>query len=77
MLGGFPLQFDRPWWLLLLLLVIPAYLMARRSIGGLSRTKAYVTLALRAAVIVLMTAALARPVWEKRGQVRFEDRFEP
>ena len=63
-----PLQFDRPGWLLVLLLLVPTYLMTRRSIGGLSRTKAYATFALRAVVILLLTASLARPIWEKRGE---------
>lgn len=63
-----PLEFERPIWLLLLLLIIPAYFMARRSIGGLSRTKATVTFALRVIVILLLATALTHPVWEKRGE---------
>ena len=36
-----PLQFDRPGWLLLLLvLIVPTYFLARKSICGLSRAKA-------------------------------------
>ena len=68
MFGDLPIQFDRPGWLALLILIVPTYLMARRSIGGLSRTKANITFAVRAVVILLLTAALARPVWEKRGE---------
>ncbi|MCZ6612910.1 MAG: VWA domain-containing protein, partial [Planctomycetota bacterium] len=68
MFGDLPIQFDRPGWLVLLILIVPVYLMARRSIGGLSRTKANITFAVRAVVILLLTAALARPVWEKRGE---------
>jgi uncharacterized membrane protein len=68
MLDALPIQFDRPGWLLLLLLVVPTYLLARRSIGGLSRAKTLVTFAVRAVVILLLAAALARPVWEKRGE---------
>ena len=63
-----PLHFDRPGWLVLLLLVIPAFLMSRRSIGGLSQLKSYGTFAIRCLVIALLTVALARPVWEKRGE---------
>lgn len=62
------LQFDRPGWLLLLLLVVPAFLLARRSIGGLSRSKVWVTFGVRSLVIVLLAAALSRPVWSKRGE---------
>lgn len=68
MLSAFPIQFDRPAWLLLLLLIVPCYFMARRSIGGLSRSKATVTFALRVIVILLLTMSLAHPVWEKRGK---------
>ena len=63
-----PIQFDQPAWLLLLLLIIPCYFLARRSIGGLSRAKATATFALRVIVILLLTMSLAHPVWEKRGK---------
>src|SRR6185503_1480721 len=68
MLAELPIQFDQPWWLLLLLLIIPCYFMARRSIGGLSRAKATTTFALRVIVILLLSTALAHPIWEKRGR---------
>src|SRR5882672_2005743 len=68
MLNALPIQFDRPAWLLLLLLIVPCYFMARRSIGGLSRGKATLTFALRVIVILLLTMSLAHPVWEKRGK---------
>ncbi|MCI0363968.1 MAG: VWA domain-containing protein, partial [Phycisphaerales bacterium] len=63
-----PIQFERPGWLLLLLLIIPCFLMARRSIAGSSRAKATVTFALRVIVILLLATALAQPIWEKRGE---------
>ncbi len=63
-----PIQFDRPGWLILLLLIVPAFLLTRRSIGGLTRGKAYFTFGVRTVVILLLTAALARPVWEERGE---------
>ena len=68
MFAEVPIQFDRPGWLLLLLLIIPAFLIARRSIGGLSRRKAFTSLAIRVGVITLLSAALARPVWQQRGE---------
>ncbi len=67
-MGDLPLHFDRPGWLVLLALVIPAFVMSRRSIGGLSQLKSYGTFAIRCLVIALLTVALARPVWEKRGE---------
>jgi uncharacterized membrane protein len=66
--SDFPLQFDQPIWLFLLLLIVPVFLMSRRSIGGLSRTKAYVTFMVRVIVIALLTMALSHPRWEKRGE---------
>ena len=68
MFAEVPIQFDRPGWLLLLLLIIPAFLIARRSIGGLSRRKAFTSLAIRVGVITLLSTALARPVWLQRGE---------
>ncbi len=68
MVVDLPIQFERPGWLLLLLLIIPCFLMARRSIAGSSRAKATVTFALRVIVILLLATALAQPIWEKRGE---------
>jgi hypothetical protein len=68
MLADLPIQFERPVWLLLLLLLLPVFLLGRRSIGGLSRAKATTTFALRSLVILLLTTALAHPSWEKRGE---------
>ncbi|MHC4100425.1 MAG: VWA domain-containing protein [Planctomycetota bacterium] len=67
-MADLPLHFDRPGWLILLLLIVPALFMARRSVGGLSRLKVWATFAVRAVVILMLAAALARPVWEKRGE---------
>ena len=50
-----PLQFDRPGWLFLLLLVIPVFFLARRSIGGLNRFKSTITFAFRVLVIMLLS----------------------
>lgn len=62
------IEFERPGWLILILLVLPAYLMARRSIGGLSPLKTHITFGLRAVVITLLAMALARPSWQQRGE---------
>ncbi|MHC4948864.1 MAG: hypothetical protein ACYTG1_11470 [Planctomycetota bacterium] len=67
-MSALPIQFDQPYWLLLLLLIAPCFFIARRSIGGQSRAKATVTFAFRVIVILLLTAALAHPIWEKRGK---------
>ncbi|MCH6551810.1 MAG: VWA domain-containing protein, partial [Planctomycetes bacterium] len=66
--ANLPIRFEEPIFLLLLLLIVPVFLMSRRSIGGLSRTRAYLTFALRVIVIALLTMALAHPSWQKRGE---------
>ena len=63
-----PVQFDKPLWLLLLALIVPVFFVGRRSIGGLSRTKATIVFALRSLVIVMLAVALAEPVWARRGE---------
>ncbi len=68
MFVDFPLQFEHPAWLALLLLILPVYLIARRSIGAVSRTKATLTFALRVIVILLLTTALSNPTWERTGE---------
>lgn len=60
--------FEQPGWLLLALLVLPAYLIARQSIGGLSALKTHVTFAIRAIVILLLAMALAKPLLLKKGE---------
>ncbi len=61
-------EFEKPLWLLLLLLVIPSFILARRSIGGLSARKAYLVFLFRCVLILLLTTALAHPIWEKQGK---------
>ena len=68
MFEDFFIEFERPMWLWLALLVLPAYVMARRSIGGLSPLKTHVTFAIRAVVILLLAMALAHPSWLKKGE---------
>ncbi|MHC5004631.1 MAG: VWA domain-containing protein [Planctomycetota bacterium] len=60
--------FERPIWLLLLLLIVPSFLLTLRSIGGLSRTKALVSFSVRTLVILLLATALSNPSWEERGE---------
>lgn len=67
-LAFLPLDFEEPVWLLLLFLIVPTFLMARRSIGGMSRGKATTVFAFRLIVIVLLATALSHPMWEQRGE---------
>jgi hypothetical protein len=64
-----PIQFDRPGWLLLLLLIIPVVSLAW---GGLTRTgsknRTIASTVTRCFIVVLLAVAVARPVWEKTGK---------
>jgi uncharacterized membrane protein len=65
----FPIQFDRPGWLLLLLLIIPVLYFAW---GGLTRTgarsRSIASTITRCIIVVLLAVAIAKPVWEKTGE---------
>lgn len=67
-MSDFPLQFEQPGWLVLLLLIIPAFLIARRGIASQAKVKALLAFTLRLIVILLLTTALTHPNWEKRGE---------
>jgi len=68
LLEDFPLQFERPGWLLLLLLLVPIALLARKSWSAVSPGKAWGSLVLRTLVVVLLTGALSQPTLVKRGE---------
>ncbi len=68
MFNDLPIHFERPGWLLLLLLVVPALLIAWRSFGVQSRAKIITTFLLRVLLIGILTFALTNPSWEKRGE---------
>jgi uncharacterized membrane protein len=55
------ITFEHPWALAILALALPFWWMARRSVPVLGAWKAWGGLALRAAVLLLLTFAVARP----------------
>ena len=67
-LAELPFFFEKPYWLVLLILLVPTALMAYYAIGSVSRTKAWLSFILRALVICLLTLTLAEPHWAKRGK---------
>ncbi|MFO0828782.1 MAG: glutamine amidotransferase [Phycisphaerales bacterium] len=67
-LEDFPLQFERPGWLLLLVLLVPVVLLARRSWTAVSPGKAWGSLSMRTLVVLLLTGALSQPTLVKRGE---------
>ncbi len=68
MLEDFPLQFERPFFLLLLVLLVPVVLLARHSWRTVSTAKAWGSLTLRVLVVLLLTGALSQPTLVKRGE---------
>ncbi|MCA9299728.1 MAG: VWA domain-containing protein, partial [Phycisphaerales bacterium] len=57
-----PLQFDQPWWLLLIPVLVPLVILpALRSMAGLSGLTRIVAVSVRVLVILLLAATLAEP----------------
>ncbi|HVX14967.1 MAG TPA: VWA domain-containing protein [Pirellulales bacterium] len=64
------LDFDSPWYLLLLALLPVMWWSGRRSLSGLGRVRKWVVLVLRSVVFTLLVASLAEIQW-----VRTNDRL--
>ena len=63
------IQFDRPGWLILCLLVLPIIYYARHGLSKSgSRNRAIASTTLRVIVICLLAVAIARPVWKEQGE---------
>jgi uncharacterized membrane protein len=63
---GFQLSFDRPWFLLLLLLLPAIWALSFHSLAGLGRWRRLLALTLRSVVMLLLIAALANMQWQKK-----------
>ncbi len=61
MIATYGFHFEQPWWLLGALLALPAVWLARRSLRTLGPIRRVLAMGLRAAVISLLAAMLARP----------------
>ena len=57
------LDFDSPWYLLLLAMLPVMWWFGRRSLSGLGRVRKWVVLLLRSAVFVLIVLSLAEIQW--------------
>jgi uncharacterized membrane protein/Mg-chelatase subunit ChlD len=64
----FPIQFEQPVWLLLLVLLIPIWLIAFTLGRSLSRSRRWVSSCIRTIVIMLLAMSLARPTWVERSE---------
>ncbi len=67
-MSDFPLRFEHPGWLLLLVLVPVAWLLARAGRTALSPARRWISFVLRALVISMLALALAEPSWVKRSE---------
>ena len=65
----FPMQFDRPGWLVLLVLIVPILFLAWRGLSRKgARGRAIASTITRCLIIALLAVAIARPVWEETGK---------
>ena len=64
----FPIQFEEPGWLLLLILLVPIWLIAFTLGRALSRSRRWVSSSIRTLVIVLLAMSLARPTWVEQSE---------
>ncbi len=63
------MQFDRPGWLLLLVLIVPIIIMSRRAMQKRgARGRVIAATLTRCMVILLLAVAIARPVWNRIGE---------
>ena len=62
---AFEYAFERPWWLLLLLLIPVIWWLGFHSLAGLGRTRQFTVLTLRTLVLALLVLALAQLQWKK------------
>tara|TARA_B100000959_G_scaffold284164_1_gene355046 strand:+ start:2596 stop:5481 length:2886 start_codon:yes stop_codon:yes gene_type:complete len=64
-----PIQFDRPGWLILLVLLVPIIVLAWHGLSHRgARGRAIASTIARCLIIIFLTVAIARPVWEQTGE---------
>lgn len=64
-----PLQFDRPWWLILIpVLGVIAVVIATVNMSGLGRVTRVMSLVVRLLVIALIGMSLAEPQWRREAK---------
>ncbi len=63
------IQFDRPGWLILLVLLVPVLVLAWRGLTRRgARGRAIASTITRCIIVILLAVAIARPVWEQVGK---------
>lgn len=63
---GFYLSFERPWFLLLLLILPFLWIFSFNSLAGLGKWRRWIALALRTFVVVLLIGALANTQFQRK-----------
>ncbi len=63
---GFEIGFDRPWFLLLLLILPLMWIISFNSLAGLGKRRRLFALLLRSLVVTLMVLALAQAKWQEK-----------
>ncbi|MEA1952013.1 MAG: VWA domain-containing protein, partial [Planctomycetota bacterium] len=62
------ISFHSPWYLLLLLLIPPVWVMSLKGLSALGRVRRWIVLALRTAVMLLLILALAEVQWVRTSE---------
>ena len=68
MLADLPIQFEHPWLLLIVCLIVPVLLLARLGAAGQGRGKLVFSVVIRSILIVILAISLARPSIVDRGE---------
>ena len=63
-----PIAFEHPVWLLLLVLLVPIFVLSLKSIGGVSRAKAWISFTFRALLVLVLVVTLTEPSFVQRGE---------
>jgi uncharacterized membrane protein len=63
---GFDIRFDRPWFLLLLLLLPVIWVYSFNSLAGLGRYRRWFAILLRSSVLTILVCALAQMQWQQK-----------
>ncbi len=63
---GFEIGFDRPWFLLLLLILPLMWYFSYNSLAGLGKSRRILALLLRSLVVLLLVSALAHCKWQQK-----------
>ena len=64
-----PIQFDRPGWLVLLVLLVPVIVFAWRGLTRKgARGRAIASTVSRCMIVILLAVAISRPVWNETGK---------